>query len=82
MPETPEHRDILIGLVAGLSLADHMGDVYQDCLQALELAGINVPSILDSPLQNPTHWEHLRHYLAHEHNAKSIWGADLRGDDA
>lgn len=72
-----DDRQILINLIAGLALADHLGDVYADCEQALKLAGINVPSILDSPLENPDHWEHLSHFLATKEGAATIWGTSL-----
>lgn len=74
-------REILVNLIAGLSLADHMGDVYSDCERALQLAGLNVPSILDSPLENPDHWEHLAHFLATQHGATTIWGTSLLDED-
>lgn len=74
-------RQVLINLCAGLSLADHLGDAYADCERALKLVGIEVPSILDSPLDNPDHWEHLAHFLAHEHAATTVWGTSLRDDD-
>lgn len=77
-PQNP--REVLINLVAGLSLADHMGDALEDCEQALKLIGIEVPSILDSPLENPGYWEHLAHFLAHQHGATTIWGTTLKDE--
>lgn len=75
-------RQVLINLIASLSLADHMGDAYEDCEQALKQIGIEVPSIMDSPLENPEYWEHLAHYLSRNHNAETVWGTSLLDDDA
>jgi hypothetical protein len=75
-------RQVLINLIASLSLADHMGDAYEDCEQALKQIGIDVPSILDSPLENPEYWEHLAHFLSHHHNAETVWGTSLLEEDA
>lgn len=74
-------RQILINLVAGMSLADHLGDAYSDCEQALKQIGIEVPSILDSPLENPDHWEHLADFLAREHGATTVWGTSLLNEE-
>ena len=74
-------REILINLIAGLSIADHMGDVYSDCEQALKLVGIELPSILDSPLENPDHWEHLAYVLSRQYGATTIWGTALLDDE-
>lgn len=69
-------REILINLIAGLSLADHLGDVYEDCEKALELAGVEVPSTFD-----PDHWQHLAYFLSRELGATTIWGTPLMDDD-
>jgi hypothetical protein len=74
-------RSVLINLIAGLSLADHMGDVYEDCEQALKKIGIAVPSILESTRENPTHWEHLTDFLVKQYSATTIWGTALGEDN-
>lgn len=73
-------RQTLINLIAGLSLADHMGDAYEDCERALKDIGIEVPSILDSPLENPDYWQHIAHFLATEHSATTLYGTSLLED--
>ena len=63
-----------------MSLADHMGDVYADCEKALKQIGIIVPSILDSPLEDPGGWEHMAHFLVHNYGAETVWGTSLKDD--
>ena len=40
----PNHEEILLQLCASLTLGDHMGDVGDDVLKALERAGVKVES--------------------------------------
>ena len=40
MPDKIDYRQILINLLVDLSLADHLGDAYQDCKRASELADL------------------------------------------
>lgn len=64
-------KQVLINLVSSLGLADHMGDVYEDCEKALRLIGINPPE-----------WEEgsdLMKFLEENHHAASLWTMeDLR----
>ena len=76
-------RQVLINLVAGLSLADHMGDVWDDAYEALKQIGIEVPA-------EP--WELTRAYaatddhaladwLARDHGATTVWGTSLISEE-
>ncbi len=38
----PDYPEILLQLIASLTLCDHMGDVSNDMQRALELAGVAV----------------------------------------
>lgn len=40
MPRPPDHEAILKGLIASLTLCDHMGDVSNDVADALERMGL------------------------------------------
>ena len=43
----PDYLKILLQLIASLTLCDHMGDVGNDMMHALELAGVDVKDIWD-----------------------------------
>ncbi len=73
-------RQILINLVAGLSLADHMRDVANDCEQALKLAGIEMPEGYNGSKYDGW-WYQLSHYLSRFHGAETVWGTSLQEDD-
>lgn len=45
----PDCRQILLQLIAGMGLCDHMGDVAEDVQRALELAGVDVGEWDDLP---------------------------------
>lgn len=42
MPQPPDHEAILKGLIASLTLCDHMGDVSNDVDLALRRMGVEV----------------------------------------
>ena len=68
-------RQVVINLVASLSLADHMGDAYEDAALALEQVGVELPDDLDSYGKEP--WEALGKYLGQHHAAETVWGTSM-----
>jgi len=72
-----DERKILINLVASMSLADHMGDVFEDCVKALKDAGIDWPGT-DDGMQKPL--DQLTAWLVTHHGAESVWGTPLAED--
>lgn len=76
-------RQVLINLVAGLTLADHMGDVWDDAYQALKQIGVIIP---DEPegltrAYAATDEHQLGDWLARNHGATTVWGTSLLGED-
>lgn len=69
-----DERQTLINLVAGLSLADHMGDVFGDCVQALKEIGIEWPGHDGG---SDDHWTVLANWLVANHGAETVWGTSL-----
>lgn len=68
-------RQVLINLIAGLSLADHMGDVREDAREALRQIGIEIPDDVGGVNE-------VADWLANSHGATSVWGVSLLCDDA
>lgn len=66
-------RQVLINLIAGLSLADHMGDAWEDAYEALKQIGVSVPDVEDE--------SELADFLAREHGAQTVWGTSLIDED-
>lgn len=75
-------RQVLINLVAGMSLADGLGDVWDDAYEALKQIGIEVPPEPETLSRYyATHDDHsLGKWLAREHGASTVWGTSLAGD--
>lgn len=73
-------RQILINLIASLSLADHMGDVASDCEEALKQIGIAMPPDYDGS-QYDEWWHQLAHFLSAQHGAQTVWGTSLAEDE-
>lgn len=67
-------RQVLINLIAGFSLADHMGDAWRDCYQALKQIGIELPDDIDDDSD-------VAAFLVKEHGAKTVWGTSLLDDE-
>lgn len=67
-------REILLNLIAGMGLADHMGDVAGDAWQALKLAGIVPP-------EDVSDLDELMAWLGREHGATTIWGTSVLDED-
>lgn len=65
-------REILLSLCASLTLADHMGDVSEDVIEALRRAGITVE---DRP------WPQDVTHALHKLGVKTLYGTELGGDD-
>jgi hypothetical protein len=63
-------RRVLLNLIGSLTLADHMGDVMDDAMQALKQIGIEPPEDLDS--------DDLGDWLSRNHGAVTVWGTSLR----
>ncbi len=69
--EIYDYKGVLLSLIAGLGLCDHMGDVVNDVSQALKMIG----------LQN-LEWNELsdlRQVLGKQ-GVKSLWGTSLLDD--
>lgn len=70
-------RQILINLIAGLDLCDHMGDVSSDKYEALKQIGItDIPDYVDDG-----DGISLGQWLAEKHGATTLWGTSLLMDD-
>lgn len=84
MSEKPDYRQILLNLIAGSVLADHMGDMANDMLHAAKQCGIDVPDNflstggdamgMDTPL------ERMSEYLVTYHDATTVYGTTLYDD--
>lgn len=71
-----DYRQILINLIAGLDLCDHMGDVSDDKYEALKQIGItNIPEGVDD---GDDESKSLGQWLAEEHDATTLYGTSLR----
>lgn len=70
-------RQILINLIAGLSLAEKRSDTYEDAIEALKQAGI--PFNDTGYFGRESHWTRLARWLAKEHDATTLWGTELGG---
>lgn len=66
-------RQVLINLIAGLSLADHMGDAADDCKHALKQIGID----WEKSDSEQEWWAELAEFLARSHGAETVWGTSL-----
>lgn len=64
-------REILINLIAGMHLADHLGDVFEDCLRAAKLAGLIEDKHKCGALNE------LGEHLAKRFGATTVWGTSL-----
>ena len=62
-------RQVLINLVASLTLADHMGDAMDDAYQALKLIDIDLPYFDEDG--------ELMGWLRDNHSARGIWDSSL-----
>lgn len=72
-------RQVLINLIAGLDLCDHMGDVSDDKYEALKQIGItNIPAGVDDGDDDS---KSLGQWLAETHSATTLWGSSLKSDD-
>ena len=84
MAEEKDPKQVLINLMAGAVLADHMGDMADDILTAARQIGIVVPdSFLSSGgdvYGNDTHLERLSEYLVTYHEAETVHGTSLLDD--
>lgn len=71
--EGPNYKQILINLIAGASLCDHMGDMASDLFEAARQAGFNVPDeVYDL--------DDLSEYLVKTQSAETLFGTSLRDD--
>lgn len=78
-------KQVLINLMAGAVLADHMGDMASDIEEAAKQIGIVVPDDfvstggdscgMDTPL------ERLSEYLVTYNDAETVWGTPLFDED-
>lgn len=71
-------RQVLINLIASLSLCDHMGDAADDAQRALKQIGVDLP---ESVQWADDWWSALAKFLATEHGAETVWGTSLLEDD-
>jgi hypothetical protein len=67
-------RDILLALVAGIQLCDHIGDAMELGDQALKVMGVTPPgSAYESDID-------LHEWLVAEHGAQSLWTLTAPGE--
>jgi uncharacterized protein YutE (UPF0331/DUF86 family) len=71
-----DYRQILINLCAGACLADHMGDMGGDVIEALEQAKL----ISREEAREAEDLNDITRILVKKYNAKTLYGTDL-GDD-
>tara|TARA_R110002074_G_scaffold262994_1_gene435098 strand:+ start:12229 stop:12465 length:237 start_codon:yes stop_codon:yes gene_type:complete len=73
-------RQVLINFIASLSLADHLGDAYDNAIQALKQIGIVVDDdfLMDHPEGG---LDAIGEWLARHHDAQTVWGTSLLDDD-
>ena len=71
-------RQILINLIAGLDLCDHLGDVSDDKYEALKQMGIEVPKYVDTGDDDDMS---LGEWLAESFGATTLRGTSLKRDD-
>lgn len=73
----PNYKQILINLIAGLHLADHMGDVASDVWEALSQA-----DLLKG--KRPLDFDEMRDmavFLGAEYGATTLYGTQLTDDE-
>ena len=79
MSEEINYKQILTNLLVDLSLADHLGDVYEDCYRAAKLAGLDEGYDVDKEyfyggdLIDAGSYDHFAHYLRKEKGALYFW---------
>ena len=66
-------RQIIINLVTGFYLHDHLGDASDDMMQALKLIGIKVPD-------DCYDMRDIGKWLAQEYAGETIWGSSVLDD--
>lgn len=84
LPEIPDAdaRKILLNLIAGLQLCDHLGDVCSDALEAAKQAGFLKDAFLkDAGEKSFGDLEELGDYLVVKYGATTIWGTSLVDGD-
>jgi hypothetical protein len=69
-PPEPDPREVLLLLVASLTLADHMGDASNDALMALKRIGI----------EPDCEWEDLGVWLGKKYGTKTLYGTSFEED--
>lgn len=79
----PDYKEILISLLATVSLADHTGDVYSDCMWVAKLCGLMEgydpeAEYFYDPVDGGDRieaysYEHFAHYLEKEKGALPLW---------
>lgn len=72
MSETPDYRQILVNLCAGLYLCDHLGDAADDAIEALRQAGIVIEC---EDLRD------LARQLKQQVGVTTVWGTPLGYED-
>lgn len=78
MTHEPDYRQILLNMLAGLSLADHLGDVATDALEAADLAGFLDGVATDEDLGD---LEDLTRVLVRDHKATTVFGTSLEREE-
>lgn len=68
-----ETRRVLINLIAGMHLCDHMGDVTQASTEAAAQAGL----ITAEEKRSVADLRELGELLARKHGATTIWGSEV-----
>lgn len=65
-PPVVDYKGLLLSLLAGMGLHDHMGDCAEDVFEVVKRMGIDLPESIDL--------QQLRGYLGYHHGAVSLWG--------
>jgi len=68
-----DYKNIILSLVASATLADHMGDMWDDLNQALKLIGEDELLEADYESELPN--------LLHKRGIKTIWGTEVGTED-
>lgn len=71
-------KQVLINLAASATLADHMGDMWNYIIEALDQVGVKPPEGL---VYADNYEEALAKWLRKEHGATTVWGTEVGSEE-
>lgn len=75
-----DYKELLLSFIASLTLADHLGDVFEDVDTVFEMIGVEVPEEVKYPEEGEYN-EGLGEWLAKEYGVKTLYGTSLVNDE-